>query len=129
MLHVQSGRDSLPVKRRRGLVSRAPLRARNDERADSKFARNFHSPEFVEFTRSRPCACGCGYRPSEAAHAEPRGMGGCGADWTRIIPLYWKCHRAYDRHDRPDIEERKEQLIAEHQEAWRKHKENDPWTF
>lgn len=96
------------------------IKKRNRERAAWKFERNFHSSEFVDFTRGQVCSCGCGRGPCEAAHGEPRGMEGCGADWTRVFPLFWQCHREFDAHKRPDIEARKEEFIAAHHEKWRR---------
>lgn len=108
------------MKRRKPLKTHKRLKARNDKRADAKFKRNFHSREFVEFTNSQPCVF-CGETPSECAHAEPRGMGGCGADWTRTFPACTWHHSQYDLHRIPVTKVQVDRYIALHQKRWKRH--------
>lgn len=109
-------------------MKRSPLPRRNIERAKRLFKRNFHSQKFVEFTRTRPCAT-CGSRPSQCSHAEPRGMGGCGADWTRIFPQCRDCHRDYGEHYGAFMDAKRlttddiDRFITEHQQAWKRYQE------
>ena len=56
-----------------------------------RFARCFHSAEFVEFTQRQPCSVGgCTFGPIECAHNPSRGAGGT---WEDISPLCSFHHR------------------------------------
>lgn len=109
-------------------MRKSPLPRRNAARTARLFRRNFHSKEFVAFTQSRPCAT-CNGGPSQCSHAETRGMGGCGADWTRIFPQCGPCHRQYETNrlrflsalslTADDIE----RFITEHRRAWERRQE------
>lgn len=68
---------------------------RNAKRQDESFVRNFHSSEYVDFTRWRPCIF-CdrwGVRAGvRTAHVlEGRKMGGRGGDWTDTAPVCFTC--------------------------------------
>lgn len=64
---------------------------------DERFARQFHSREFVEWMQAKPCCCGeCGGlsggfagRRREVHHVKSRGAGG---SWKDTVPLSWACH-------------------------------------
>jgi hypothetical protein len=68
-----------PIPRKRARPRRGPLR-------DSLY---------LKWLRSKPCACGCGRTPCQAAHTGNGGMRMKGPD-SGCVPLYWRCHRIYD---------------------------------
>lgn len=95
--------------------------ARKKREKREKFKRQFHSDEFVEFTKRRQCAvpgCACGLL-SECAHNPSRGAGGT---WEDISPLC-KLHHA-DQHQMGVATFQKacgirfEQTNAKHCRAW-----------
>jgi hypothetical protein len=113
-----------PIRRRKGVkrVNR-PRKART-------FQRNFHSPEFVAFTRRQPCAL-CHEAPrkwwnreawgNDCAHTKARGMGGAGGDWRYVVPCCPACHDA----GRPNGEHA---LAREHQKRWEASHECSLWN-
>lgn len=111
--------------RRSELRRETRIRPRNPERAAWKFARNFNSKEYVEFTHTRPCwPCGS-HRNIQASHLlEGRKMGGCGGDWTVIAPQCDECHREWGAGPDRFLRARDltwadaERAVAEHQAAW-----------
>ena len=124
-------RSKVPLRRRRS------VRKRNAKRAKAKFERNYGA--YSDVIRAFPCI-GCGVRaPSDAAHAIPRGMGGCGGDKTTLVPLCgWErpfprppmtpCHWLYDN-EMDRFTERtgltKEDVIAHAAELWAAHQKED----
>lgn len=92
-----------PIKRRTPLsngkrefpgLHRSPLPKRNAKRRARLEARNF-GPH-ARWVRSLPCHT-CKRPPrSQASHAKPRGMGGCGGDRKELFPQCAKCHRLYE---------------------------------
>lgn len=82
-------RSSPPRRKKR-------INGRNRRRAKWKFRRNFHSKEFVKWTKRHPCMT-CGARTSiQVSHVKPRGIGGCGGSWKDTIPQCRTCHRAFE---------------------------------
>jgi len=84
---------------------RRPLPARNPERQEASYRRNYAGPLPGDY-RLRivvmPCAA-CGRRaPSEPAHVRARGMGGAKGCWRDLAPLCGPrfgdvgCHRLFD---------------------------------
>lgn len=75
-----------PLKRGRtkGKASTARQRARKAAR----WKLHFLSPEFVRFTKARPCVK-CGRVPSEVHHEPPRSRGGT---WEQSSSLCRDCH-------------------------------------
>ncbi len=85
-----------------------------------KFARQFHSPEFVEFTKRSACTV-CFRSPCEAAHNPSRGAGGT---WRDVSPLCRKHH--LEQHQGVETFQRNhsidfEQTNAQHVRAWETH--------
>jgi hypothetical protein len=84
------------VKPRAGLGRGKPLRARNPERKEAMYERNFSGgtgPGHDEFIRGLPCLVfGCNRWPIEAAHTVTRKRGGCGSSWRQQVPLCRKHH-------------------------------------
>lgn len=70
-------------------------------------------------------------RQNETSHAEARGMGGCGADWTRTFTQCGPCHRFYERNRTEFLEALRltpddvNQFTIEHQQAWARHAESE----
>jgi hypothetical protein len=89
--------DALPILCGEGQAMSIPLR--NRARRVRLHARNFTGPipgyDHAAFIRQQPC-CACGRHGVDAAHVVARGMGGCGGDWTDLVPLCRPCHRHYD---------------------------------
>lgn len=73
---------------------RAPIVKRNLQRWKRKFVRNFHSRRRVLWIKGLPCAF-CGRNRTRNAHMNARGMGGCGGDYTRILPLCIDCDERF----------------------------------
>lgn len=98
------------------------IKPTNPKRRKSAFARAYHSPAFVRFTKASPCAA-CGGGPCDAAHTE-NGGAGRKADWDTIIPLCSGingCHARQHRHGWAGIamtEESRRRAVAYHQQAW-----------
>jgi len=72
------------------------LRVRNEARRRKLWALQFHSDEFVMFTRDQPCVCGgvgrawdCTGGPCEVSHDPSRGAGGV---WVDTHPATRACH-------------------------------------
>lgn len=82
------------------------VRPRNPERAAKARVRNFTGdvadlePKDA-WIRSFPCVA-CGAWPTVAAHAIPRGMGGCGGDASKLVPLCQPCHIAANERGSPE---------------------------
>jgi hypothetical protein len=92
------------------LTRSTPLRrsaslGRSRKRAAKLHERNFG--ERAAAVRAMPCLVpGCP-RPSQAAHARARGMGGCGGDRRELVPLCAEHHRESGERrtsDRADFE-------------------------
>lgn len=77
-------------------MKRSPLKTKlNRERAAARFARQFHSAEFVEWMRSRACDCCYKHTPCmEVHHVKTRGAGGT---WRDTVTLCLWCHNAIHR--------------------------------
>ena len=95
-------RGDKPLARRTELARgpgperRTEIRKRNVERHEKEWAKQFHSPEFVEFTRDEPCVCrgkgaawGCKGGPCQTSHDPSRGAGGT---WKNTHPASAECH-------------------------------------
>jgi hypothetical protein len=69
----------------------------NPERREWKFERNFHSAEYVEWTRRQPCLlCGRAGHTVRTAHVlAARGMGGCGGDYRATGPVCFECDQQW----------------------------------
>ena len=114
---VAKPRTPLKRCRTKGKASEARRRARKRARWKLQFL----SPEFVRFTKERPCVK-CGRVPTEAHHEPPRSRGGT---WQDVSPLCHDCHTAGPgaRHRvGPDtfwtFGITREQANAAHLEAW-----------
>ena len=90
-------------------------------RKRARFARQFHSEAFVEFTKAQPCVV-CGVRVAiECAHNPSRGAGGT---WEDVTPLcafhHGEQHRGVETFQRRHGI-RFSETNAAHAEAWRQH--------
>lgn len=118
-----------PIARKKG------VRKRRADRAAAKYERNFHSAEYVLFTKAQPCAF-CNGGPCFTAHMNARGMGGSGGDWTRTLPVCWDCDSKWDSPGwGPErflasigwTWEDVERAIAAHQAEWAKRQQEAEW--
>lgn len=76
---------------RRAPMKRTWLKPRNDRRRAEMHARNFGLRG--DAVRAMPCLVpGC-RRPTVAAHAKARKMGGCGGDRRELVPLCQPDHQ------------------------------------
>jgi len=106
-------RTPLRTCRTKGKASEARRRARKRARWKLQFL----SPEFVRFTKARPCVK-CGRVPSEVSHDPSRGAGGT---WRDCHPACTACHRELHRgHETfwASVGITREQANAAHREAW-----------
>lgn len=83
-------------------MRKTPIRKVNRARKAAAFVRNFHSDEYVRFTRSRPCVF-CGGGPCVTAHIKARGMGGCNSDWTQTLPVCRPCDAVWENAGRATL--------------------------
>lgn len=121
-----------------GLKKRTRVLAREAERKKERFARQFHSTEFVEWMKSKPCCCGhpfcsmrgsisatsaCLYQvPSEVSHIRSRGAGGT---WRDTVPMSPACHHEFHQKGRATFctsrgwpVERLAELAARYAKEW-----------
>lgn len=97
-------------------MKRSPLKTKpNREKKAARFARQYHSTEFVEWMKAKPCCCralmcsigiahsetfeyvtgypGIAYKiESEVSHVVSRGAGGT---WKDAVPMSPACHREF----------------------------------
>lgn len=108
-------------------MKRSPLKTKpNREKAAARFARQFHSKEFVEWMQAQRCAT-CMRGPliphSEVSHIHSRGAGGT---WRDTIPQCKPCHADFHRMGREtfcsrrgwESHERLSELAAEYAREW-----------
>jgi len=90
----------------------------NAARKRQKFARQFHSAEFVEWSKMQPCAV-CFRYPTECAHNPSRGAGGT---WRDITQLCFTHHREQHTRGVETFQAKHginfEQSNAQHVRAW-----------
>lgn len=89
-----------------GLERRGPIARVNRDRRAKLHVRNFAGPmgDYDHWIRAhRSCVSGkrgTRFDPMVASHTEARGMGGCGGDWTKLVPMLWSENQDYS--DLPD---------------------------
>lgn len=89
------GKKTAPRKEPPEWVKKA---ARKRDKKDERFARQFHSKEFVEWIKDQPCStCGKWSLLPDASHVRSRGAGGT---WRDIIPQCWACHQEFHQKGR-----------------------------
>ena len=90
----------------------------NARRKAEKFARQFHSAEFVEWSNIQPSAVSFRW-PTVCAHNPTRGAGGT---WRDITPLTDSEHKEQHAHGMETFQRkygiRFEQTNAQHTRAW-----------
>ena len=98
---------------------KAATRARKRRRKADRFALQFHSIEFVLWTKRQPCVCGgkvCDGGPIHTSHDPSRGAGG---RWTDTHPASSFCHDLIERNDFwHRIGKTREEANAAHHRAW-----------
>lgn len=72
---------------------RAPIPARNEDRAQKLFERNYFSEDFVKWTKGQPCVVS-GKKsqrgdPVVSAHVRGKGAGG---RWSDVVPMLASIH-------------------------------------
>lgn len=81
------------LKRGADMRRRKRIRARNPERAERLFERNYLSEEFVTWIHSLACVVsgsgGSSWDPIVAAHVRSKGAGG---RWSDIVPMLRSLH-------------------------------------
>lgn len=83
-------------------MKRTKLNPVNRARKAAAFVRNFHSDEYVKFTRARPCVF-CSGGPCVTAHIKARGMGGCNSDWKQTLPVCCPCDSVWENAGRATL--------------------------
>lgn len=82
-------------------MKRQAMKHVNAKRRARLYERNFSGGVGHDsYIRSLPCClCPKGKQttPTQAAHAKARGLGGCGGDYTKLVPLCFWHHNEHGR--------------------------------